>query len=79
MWMGYPALTAERVGTITAPTLVISGDRDEAIPLAHTLDFYNWLPNSELAILPGLNHGTAISQPALFASTVADFVRRRGS
>lgn len=77
MWTVYPPLTEDKVSRIDAPTLVISGDRDGAIPLSHTIDFYNWLPNSELAILPGLDHGTAVSQPSLFATAVKDFVSRQ--
>ncbi|MEO8541662.1 MAG: alpha/beta hydrolase [bacterium] len=76
MWRAYPTMTPEILAKVGAPTLVISGDRDGIVPLDHTIDFYNWLPNAELAILPGLDHMGAIMQPAMFAEVVADYIAR---
>jgi pimeloyl-ACP methyl ester carboxylesterase len=46
---------AETVGRITAPTLVVWGDRDDArVELA--LRLYREIPEASLWVLPGMNH-----------------------
>ncbi len=76
MWLEYRDLSAEILANVREPTLVVSGDRDEMIPLAHTLDIHGWLPDSELAILPGQDHAGPLTNPATFAQAVIDFVDR---
>ena len=41
---------------ITAPTLVMWGDRDGMIPFSNAADYVSVLPNSTLAALPGIGH-----------------------
>jgi pimeloyl-ACP methyl ester carboxylesterase len=76
MWLEYRDLSAEILANVREPTLVVSGDRDELIPLAHTLDIHGWLPDSELAILPGQDHAGPLTSPANLAQAVIDFVDR---
>jgi pimeloyl-ACP methyl ester carboxylesterase len=45
----------QAIGSITAPTLVISGDRDVMRPEG-TVELFRLLPNAQLAILPGTEH-----------------------
>ncbi|MEV6428679.1 alpha/beta hydrolase [Nocardia sp. NPDC051463] len=62
-----------RLGDITAPTLVIGGERDSAYSPAtfrHTAD---GIPNSRLIIYPGTSHMGAIKHPR-FAADIADFL-----
>ncbi|MFQ6329758.1 alpha/beta fold hydrolase [Nocardia sp. CWNU-33] len=62
-----------RLGDITAPTLVIGGERDSAYSTAtfrHTAD---GIPNSRLIIYPGADHLGAIKHPR-FAPDIADFL-----
>ncbi len=42
--------------TITAPTLLIWGDRDAMVPLANAQDYLQALPRSRLVTLPGVGH-----------------------
>ena len=76
MWGGYPNLTPEVLAGVQAPVLVISGDRDGLVPLRHTIDIHEWLPDSELAILPGLDHLGVLMQPDTFAAVVGDYILR---
>ena len=46
----------EDLEEIRAPVLVLSGDRDELIPLDLSVSLFRALPNAELAICPWLSH-----------------------
>ena len=76
MWLGYGGIDADKLGRIEEPTLVVAGDRDELIPLAQTIDIFDWLANSELAILPGQDHGQPLSAPGKFMAAITEFVAR---
>jgi pimeloyl-ACP methyl ester carboxylesterase len=47
------------------------GDRDEEIPMEHTLALREGLPDAQLAVLPGADHGS------LDARIVIDFLAGR--
>jgi len=60
LWLTSPTESELNLGllaTITAPVLVISGDRD-AITLEHTLEIFHALPDAQLCVLPGTDHAT---------------------
>ena len=44
------------LATITAPTLLLWGEKDAMIPVAHAADYEAVLPDSRLAVLPDLGH-----------------------
>ncbi len=46
----------EKLGKVQVPTLVITGDRDETIPLWHSQTYAERIPNAELVILPNAGH-----------------------
>jgi len=48
-------VTVDQLKAITAPALIISGDRD-IVPLEHLASFYRNLPNGQLAIFPATDH-----------------------
>lgn len=52
----FTGWTVEQIGSIVAPTLVISANHDVG-SLEHALEMYRVFPNAELAIFPG-GHGT---------------------
>ncbi len=64
-----PAVLAK----VTAPTLVLSGDRD-VILLSHTVDIYEHLPNANLAVFPNSTHAVPYDDPQLFNATVERFL-----
>lgn len=73
MWGSEPTLAASDLSTITAPTLVMAGDRD-IVTLAHTCAMFEAIPGGELAIVPGTTHAAHLEKPALAAGMIADFL-----
>jgi pimeloyl-ACP methyl ester carboxylesterase len=76
MWLSYVGFTREQVERITEPALVLVGDRDEVVPVEEAVRLYRWLPDAELAILPGSSHMRLAQDPTTFACAVIDFLRR---
>jgi pimeloyl-ACP methyl ester carboxylesterase len=64
--------TAADLAPLTAPTLVLVGDRDPFCPVEDGARLYRTLPAGELAVLPAAGH--AIDQAAV--STTIDFLQR---
>jgi pimeloyl-ACP methyl ester carboxylesterase len=62
---------------LTMPAQVIVGSDDTLTPLtfAQTLD--RGLPDSELEVIPGSGHLTALERPGLFSEAVRGFLARR--
>jgi pimeloyl-ACP methyl ester carboxylesterase len=74
LWLGVPSYTDEQLAGISAPTLIITGDRDEGDSLDESLRLYRTLPHAELAVVPNADH-SAIASP-LFWGAVEDFLAR---
>jgi len=55
MWLNEPDIRKEELAKITAPTLVIAGDRD-AISLEHTIELFKAIKGARLSIVPGATH-----------------------
>jgi pimeloyl-ACP methyl ester carboxylesterase len=51
-----PGYTFEDFGKITAPTLILVGDRDDYCTLDDGVTAYRQLANGEIAVLPGTGH-----------------------
>ena len=58
-----PCYTFEDLGKITAPTLILTGDRDDFCSVEEGVEAYRMLEQGELAVLP--NHGHFISASAV--------------
>jgi pimeloyl-ACP methyl ester carboxylesterase len=74
MMFDEPHIDAKALEAITAPTLVLAGDRD-LIRDGHTLEIYHHIPNSQLCIFPNATHMVPYDDPALFNGTVERFFR----
>lgn len=59
---------------ITAPTLIITGDRDELMPLPTSLAMQERIPDSSLAVIPGAAHLPNVERPDLFNAIVHAFL-----
>lgn len=55
MLSAWPGWTADEIGSIAAPTLVVVGDNDY-VEVDHALDFSKRVQNGRLAVLPGTTH-----------------------
>ncbi|WP_232666217.1 alpha/beta fold hydrolase [Pseudonocardia sp. TRM90224] len=74
LWHNVPEYSDETLATVSLPTLVLTGDADTAA-FAQAHRIVQAVPGAELAVLPGADHGGAITRP-LFTHVVLDFVER---
>jgi len=61
---------------ITAPALVVWGDRDRVIPVSHAERAHQAIPGSQLVIFDNCGHCPQLEVPERFARTVIDFLHR---
>jgi len=73
--MTFPGYTYSDLANVTAPTLILSGDRDEFCQVEQAVAAYRHLPDGQLAILPG--HGHYIP-PSAIEETI-EFLGRRAT
>jgi 3-oxoadipate enol-lactonase len=67
--------TYDRLPQITAPTLIIHGDRDVIIPVENASILHQRIPGSQLHIVHGAGHGYPAQDPAGVHQLVTDFLR----
>ena len=72
MMRDYPNIPYEKLHTISAPILIMGGDRDVIRP-EHLVKMFQNIPNSQLCILPGATHGGAWEQKDRFLQILNDF------
>jgi esterase/lipase len=81
IWPAWSTLTehgADELQRIVAPSLVVVGDRDPFIPLHETVEFFQHLPNAELAVVPGTGHEALSTDHAPRVSRIIlDFLQRQ--
>lgn len=70
-----PHISKADLGKITAPFLIMSGDRD-AIRLEHTLEIFYAIKNANLFIMPGASHFGSREKPDLFNMVLMDFFNK---
>jgi len=63
----------DRLDQITAPTLVVAGEFDEATP-ATWAPFAERIPGARSHVFPGASHCTHLEQPAEFRAVIATFL-----
>jgi pimeloyl-ACP methyl ester carboxylesterase len=78
LWFTSPTeseLSLALLSKISQPVLLISGDRD-AITLEHTLQIFHALPDAELCVLPGTDHGTFSGRSEWLNPIMDEFLKR---
>ena len=65
---------ADRLPSLRVQTLITVGDNDECAPLL-SHEMHALIKGSQLAVFPKSGHMTFVDQPALFVSTVEEFLR----
>ncbi len=65
----------ERVGAITARTIVLHGPRDVFFPLAVARDLARRLPRAELRVVPGAAHALPLTHGQEVVKAVRDLLR----
>ncbi len=69
--------TVDRLPTLRARTLVITGDADELIPPRCSKELAGLIPNATLALVEGGSHGFNFEMPDRFNEAVLGFLRER--
>jgi pimeloyl-ACP methyl ester carboxylesterase len=69
-----PTLTVDDLSGYPGPALVLVGDGDDEIHIAHTLALRDGLPDAQLAIVPGTGHGVLVEKPDLCNRLITDFL-----
>jgi pimeloyl-ACP methyl ester carboxylesterase len=72
MLVSEPTIPMTDLARITAPTLVLQGDRDE-VRLSHSVEVVATLPDARLAVLPG-THALPLEKPGLVNALLLDFL-----
>jgi pimeloyl-ACP methyl ester carboxylesterase len=72
MWTTPMAYTLDAFRTITAPTLILVGDRDEQCSVEEGVSAYQTLQQGEFGVIPGINHAIT----PLVCALALDFLRR---
>lgn len=67
-----------RLGSIECPTLVLWGEFDSLIPLAHGRAFIAAIPGARLSVCRGAGHLVALEEPAAFTAAVRSLTGRGG-
>jgi len=76
LWTTAPSIDPAELAAITAPVLVIAGDRDSIRP-DHSLLIAASIPGAQLCIVPGATHGLLAERPELISHVIGDFLRAR--
>jgi pimeloyl-ACP methyl ester carboxylesterase len=69
---------ADRLASLTIPSLVIHGDEDCVIPISRGRELVDRLPNVELLIVPGMGHQQPPELDSYFVDAVVGLCRRAG-
>jgi pimeloyl-ACP methyl ester carboxylesterase len=64
---------------ISAPTLVVWGERDSLIPVAHARDFQGVIPGARLSVISGAAHNPMVDAPEAFNEAVLAFLREEAA
>lgn len=68
----HPHISNESLGTIAAPVLLMSGDRD-MITLSHIQEMFRTLPKAQLCVFPGSTHFALRQNSLVFNETIQRF------
>jgi pimeloyl-ACP methyl ester carboxylesterase len=70
-----PNFTPADLARITAPTLVVHGDRDEFFPVEIAVDMYRHIPKAQLWVVPNGDHVPIYDPLVPFADVALRFLR----
>lgn len=70
-------IVADRVDRITCPTMLMHGDADEVVPVAHAYELHRLIRGSELHIFPGAGHTLHRERHAELLALLTAFLARQ--
>ncbi len=72
----HPLNLPDRIDQLDLPTLVVSGENDNIVPLADSQRLANELPNAQLSIFPACGHVPQQECPQAFLEAVINFLQQ---
>ena len=75
MWLTQPNFTASELASITAPTLIMDGENEEAIRTDQAKTIAAAIPAARLVILPDVGHYAITQMPQVWNEVVLDFLK----
>ncbi|MGE5698091.1 MAG: alpha/beta fold hydrolase [Candidatus Sericytochromatia bacterium] len=63
---------------VDLPTMIIFGDQDRCIPVAHAYAAHSAMPGSRLHVLPGVLHHPHVERPETVMTLIDDFMATTG-
>jgi pimeloyl-ACP methyl ester carboxylesterase len=77
MWTDSSNYPQDDIKLIEVPTLLIVGDKDEAVPLETQIEMLDLMPQAELAIIPNMTHMNYVDERSeIFFTVMMDFLKR---
>jgi pimeloyl-ACP methyl ester carboxylesterase len=73
LWLTEPNIAKEELAKITAPTLLMVGDRDATTP-EHTLELFRSIKGAQLSIIPGATHFLLSEKPTAANRVILEFL-----
>jgi 3-oxoadipate enol-lactonase len=74
--LGADDSLADRLGTISVPTLVVVGNQDILTPRGDSEELAEMIPTAELVVISGAAHGLMIEHATTFNRILGDFLSR---
>jgi pimeloyl-ACP methyl ester carboxylesterase len=78
LWPAFEDLLAhsiaERLGDLSAPTLIVWGERDHVLPVRHADIFAASIPHARQVIYPDTGHVAMLERPEEFNALLAEFL-----
>ena len=73
LWLQPVVIEKEKLATVKAPTLVVSGDGDTVL-VEHAVEIFRTLPEAQLCVLPATGHNTFVPRAAWLLPMLTSFL-----
>ncbi len=73
LWLQPVIIEKERLASVKAPTLLVSGDVDTVL-VEHAVEIYRTLPDAQLCVLPATGHNTFVPRAAWLLPMLTSFL-----
>jgi pimeloyl-ACP methyl ester carboxylesterase len=73
MWKTQPRHEISELAAVTAPALILIGDND-GISIEHAAAMLRAIPNAQLAVIRGADHGVMFDKPDIVSRLILDFL-----
>lgn len=77
-WSVYPSNVGERLGEISQPTIVISGDSDKIVPVEDSRKVAELIQSAEFVVIPECGHMPHEERPEEFKEVVNEWLQMTG-